>query len=207
MRRYTGASTRLTVSFRVEKARTCSVPTPTRLAWPLWASSRNAGWVARDADAASDDSVTPLMLSGIPDQEGQYRHITGSDGKPSKITAQCTGSSLAAPVPASDAEHWRRIELRRAQSRDRDDKAIWRHQQQQNDMNRSAIALTLGLLLGPALAPGAIAQGVAAGDHRGGGARHRRRCLRLLLSADHDGRDAAGSSPTSSPARSWARAR
>src|SRR5262249_62400607 len=41
-RRYTNASTRLTVKFRVEKVRTCSVQTPTRSAWPIWASSRNA---------------------------------------------------------------------------------------------------------------------------------------------------------------------
>src|SRR5438093_10672609 len=31
--------------------------------------------------------------------------------------------------------------------------------QQEDDMNRNAIALALGLLVGPALAPGAIAQG------------------------------------------------
>src|SRR5262249_1346925 len=41
-RRYTNASTRLTVKFRVEKVRTYSVQTPTRPAWPIWASSRNA---------------------------------------------------------------------------------------------------------------------------------------------------------------------
>src|SRR5215469_16753397 len=52
MQRYANASTRLTVNFRVEKVRTFSVQTPTRLAWSLRASSRNAGnffdLVARD---------------------------------------------------------------------------------------------------------------------------------------------------------------
>src|SRR5262249_52436162 len=58
-RRYTNASTRLTVKFRVEKVRTCSVQRPTRPAWFLRASSRKAKMVfdvmasKRGADIAS----------------------------------------------------------------------------------------------------------------------------------------------------------
>jgi hypothetical protein len=73
-RRYTDASTRLTENFRVEKVRTCSVQMPTRPAWPLWASNRNA----RSSTASRRNFGAIAIGRRLPARLGQP--IRGNDG-------------------------------------------------------------------------------------------------------------------------------